>query len=330
MDNTRSSVIGAFSNIQDAQQAVNELHAAGFPAQEVKLIANEQDETLDNNRTDSTWSRTYAAEEPERKGGIMNFFARLFGLDEQREASERSQSRIDLHPDSHEYFTSHYQQRHHLVIVYTSANRDLAIDILQRCGALIEDRAGLLYDQELQRAQGSLSSQNLGQSQVMQLGQEELVANKEVVQTGEVSLRKEVITETQTIEVPVSREEVVIERRPIDSQEVAAAGSTLNASTLREGEEIRIPVSEERVTIDKRVVPREEIEVSKQRVEHLETISEDVSHEEVAIEKEGQVAMRGTVVSEDEAEIDEKLRAERRRKDRDLDKERPAGSRPYL
>src|SRR5512142_668095 len=70
---------------------------------------------------------------------------------------------------------------------------------------------------------------------------EELQAHKQPVESGEVRVRKEVVTEHRTLEVPVQREEVFIERH-------APTGEP-GASDLRPGEEIRIPVSKEQVTV---------------------------------------------------------------------------------
>ena len=81
--------------------------------------------------------------------------------------------------------------------------------------------------------------------QTMQLREEELHARKQPVQTGEVRVRKEVVTENKTLEVPVQREEVVIERHPV-------AGGASSGSDMWPGEEVRIPVKESRSTSPKR------------------------------------------------------------------------------
>ena len=56
------------------------------------------------------------------------------------------------------------------------------------------------------------------------------------VQTGEVKVRKEVVTETKHSVVPIKREEVVMERRTVDLR--PASGAAMGSAT----EEIRIPV----------------------------------------------------------------------------------------
>jgi uncharacterized protein (TIGR02271 family) len=85
----------------------------------------------------------------------------------------------------------------------------------------------------------------------IELREEELRATKEPVKAGEVRVRKDVVTEEKTIDVPVTREEVVIERHPASGR--PATGS------IKEGEEIRVPLTEEEVRVEKRPVVKEEI-----------------------------------------------------------------------
>ena len=119
----------------------------------------------------------------------------------------------------------------------------------------------------------------------IQLHEEELQAHKQPVETGAVRVRKEVITEHRTIEVPVRREEVVIERR-------APTGEPA-ASDIRPGEEIRIPVRKEQVSVEKRPVVKEEVTIGKRVVEGTEQVGGEVRREEVRVEREGDVEVRG-------------------------------------
>ncbi|HCP75939.1 MAG TPA: hypothetical protein DIU08_15040, partial [Ktedonobacter sp.] len=98
-------------------------------------------------------------------------------------------------------------------------------------------------------------------------------------QTGQVGIRKEVVTEQQSIDVPVSREEVVIERRPASGQP--------SDTPIGEGETYRIPVREEQVTIDKQPVVREEVSLGKRQIQDTQRVSDSVQHEEARIEREG-------------------------------------------
>jgi uncharacterized protein (TIGR02271 family) len=112
----------------------------------------------------------------------------------------------------------------------------------------------------------------------LELREEELRTEKERVQRGEVRLRKEVVTEQRNIEVPVTREEVVVERRP------AVAGQEARGS-IGEGEEIRIPIMEEEVRVEKTPVVREEVSLKKREVQDTQRVSETVRREEARIEE---------------------------------------------
>jgi len=87
------------------------------------------------------------------------------------------------------------------------------------------------------------------------------VARTSVESLGEARLRKEVVTEMRTIQVPVTREELVVE--------YTGAGGTviIEGRELAAGETVRIPLWEERVQVDvtKHVLREEDIVVGKRR-----------------------------------------------------------------
>jgi uncharacterized protein (TIGR02271 family) len=122
------------------------------------------------------------------------------------------------------------------------------------------------------------------EGKTMQLKEEELHVSKRPVKKGEVEVRKEVVTEQRTITVPVQREEVVIERKPVAGR--AAAGD-LHA------EQVRIPVSEEEVEVHKEAKVKEEVTVGKRKVADTRTVGGTVRKEELRVEEEGDVEVRG-------------------------------------
>jgi len=139
-----------------------------------------------------------------------------------------------------------------------------------------------------------------GAEQKVQLREEELQVHKRPVQTGEVTVGKEVITEHKTVEVPVQREEVVIERRPASGQ---ASSQEIGA-----GEQIRIPVSEEEVDVEKVAAVKEEVTVGKRKVKGTEKVSEDVRKEQVKVEEKGNPNVK------DDQAADEKIQNKKVRK----------------
>jgi uncharacterized protein (TIGR02271 family) len=129
--------------------------------------------------------------------------------------------------------------------------------------------------------------------ETIQVREERLRAEKRPVDAGEVRVSKEVHTENKTLEVPVQREEVVIERTPAHGR---AATEAIAAGELREGEEIRIPVREDQVDVTKEAVVVEEVNVGKRVVQDTEKVSGQVRKEDVKVEKTGDVDIetRGT------------------------------------
>jgi uncharacterized protein (TIGR02271 family) len=112
----------------------------------------------------------------------------------------------------------------------------------------------------------------------VQLFGEVLRVHKERINRREVRVRKDVITENQTIEVPVTREELVLER-------VAVSGDTpAPSANIGRGQEIRIPLSEEKVRLEKEPVLREEVSVGKREVQDVARVSGDVRREELRVD----------------------------------------------
>ncbi|WP_159315738.1 DUF2382 domain-containing protein [Mammaliicoccus sciuri] len=110
----------------------------------------------------------------------------------------------------------------------------------------------------------------------VQLHEERLNVDKENVETGEASIDKHVVEEEQEFDVPVEREEVTIERRPVNEK----VDEDFNAN---DDDSVHIPLHEERVKVEKENVVSEEIVIKKNKVQDTEHVSEKVRHEEADI-----------------------------------------------
>lgn len=113
----------------------------------------------------------------------------------------------------------------------------------------------------------------------LRLHKEELDVTKNKVQKGEVELGKEIIEEQKSIDVPVTREEVVIERRSLNNE--------VSDSSITDEETIRIPVSEETVDVDKRTVVTGEVSAHKRAIEDTKHIDETLKREEARVNRIG-------------------------------------------
>jgi uncharacterized protein (TIGR02271 family) len=108
--------------------------------------------------------------------------------------------------------------------------------------------------------------------------EEELNIGKREVSRGEARVSKHVETEHVSEPVTRRREEVVIERRPVE------AGARADASISDRGE-IRVPLTEEEVVVDKRPVVKEELVVGKRVVEERDVVEADVRREKFDIDE---------------------------------------------
>ena len=123
----------------------------------------------------------------------------------------------------------------------------------------------------------------------MLLREERLQVNKRNVEAGHVSLEKDVVEEHQSMDVPVSHEEVYVERRPVVDGEMYEG----RAELIEDDESIHIPITEERLEVTKKPVVTEEIVVKKRDVERMETVDDTVRREEAHLERDGNVEVEG-------------------------------------
>jgi uncharacterized protein (TIGR02271 family) len=111
------------------------------------------------------------------------------------------------------------------------------------------------------------------------LTEERLDVSKNV-QERQATITKEPITETKTVQVPVTHEEVSVERRSVTDGETRTASQGPATST----EEINIPLKSEEVEVSKTPYVKEEVTVKKKPVTMTEEVTEEVTSERVSTE----------------------------------------------
>ncbi|QNE45414.1 DUF2382 domain-containing protein (plasmid) [Frigoribacterium sp. NBH87] len=117
----------------------------------------------------------------------------------------------------------------------------------------------------------------------MTRSEEQLHVGTETTQAGRARLRKYVVTEQETVTVPVSHDEVRLEREPITDANV---GDALDGPALSE-EEHEVVLNQERVVVDKEAVPVERVKLGTETVTEQQQVTEDVSHEEIELDEDG-------------------------------------------
>jgi uncharacterized protein (TIGR02271 family) len=251
-------VIGVFGDNSVAENAIRELHHAGFRDDQIRFTGQEGAPGLLERLVHRT---------PEHEASSGNFASELEALGVPQEEAN--------------YYQQQYEQGRAVVAVQSYGHQQEAKDILYRFGA---------YDMR--------TGQQLEQVQTIPLREEVLVPQKRLVESGQLFIRKIVVTEERTITVSVAREEVIVERRPV-------GGTTLDASDtgdgsiveLAEGETIRIPLRQEQVVIEKRPVVAEELIIGKKKVEETQHFTDTVLREEPAVERAGNVKVQSSGVN---------------------------------
>jgi uncharacterized protein (TIGR02271 family) len=111
----------------------------------------------------------------------------------------------------------------------------------------------------------------------MTRSEEQLKVGTQSREAGRARLRKHVVTEQQTVNVPVTREEVRIEREPITEGNVGQATSGADISE----EEHEVVLHEERPVVEKETVPVERVRLGTEKVTEQESVTETVRKEEI-------------------------------------------------
>jgi uncharacterized protein (TIGR02271 family) len=99
-------------------------------------------------------------------------------------------------------------------------------------------------------------------------------------ESGRARLRKYVVTEEETVSVPVQREEVRVEREPITDANVDDA---MDGPAISE-EEHEVVLHAEEPVVEKRAVPKERVRMDKDAVTEQETVTEQVRKERIDVD----------------------------------------------
>jgi len=116
--------------------------------------------------------------------------------------------------------------------------------------------------------------------EAMTRSEEHLRVGTEKVEAGRARLRKYVVTEQQTVQVPVTREEVRVEREEITD---ANRGDALSGADISE-EEHEVVLHEERPVVTTEAVPVERVRLGTETVTEQESVSGEVRKEQIELD----------------------------------------------
>ncbi|HVG27649.1 MAG TPA: YsnF/AvaK domain-containing protein [Acidobacteriaceae bacterium] len=289
------TIAGYFENHTEAERAVDALRDAGFTSAHVGVAhrgGSYGSETSSGStagavgeKAEGAWEKfknfftggPEAYAEENTRGDLGTREVTSYDNDGDRDDFHQNLQGLSVPEDRSRYLSHRFQNNDNGVVVTVNAGprSGEAEEILTRYGADLGHNAAS-YDYTSQPTATGQTGR-VEDSQNIQLLGEMLRVHKERINRGEVRLRKEVITETQTVQVPVTREELVIERHAVE-------GNTPAQGTIGQNEEIRIPLSEETASLDKSTFVREEVAVGKRPVENVRDLSGEVRREELVVD----------------------------------------------
>jgi uncharacterized protein (TIGR02271 family) len=186
---------------------------------------------------------------------------------------------LGIPEDEADYYESEFRAGRVVVTVRADGRLSEAQEILELNGG---------YDMESGRERSAVAqtgrAAGLEGERTLEAREEQLRIRKRPVQTGEAEVYKEVTTERRSVEVPVKKEELVIERHSVGRQ--PASGP------VGENQRVRVPLSEERVDVEKEPVVTERVAVGKRVTEEDEQVDATVRKENIKVDKRGRTEPR--------------------------------------
>jgi uncharacterized protein (TIGR02271 family) len=271
--------IETFQNENDVIVRVNELKSKGIQENKVTVITDKKPES-------SILSDRLSVNYKEAKGSFGDKVSALFSGDD---PEEKALEDLNLNQKETDRYVDELKSGKILLFVHPSAQQKLQADTSAKNSDTLRAEEnhvtpGNKMEQTGNTAFADLNKDKTGQANTsqteqMELHEEVVDVDTNSVKSGEINIDKRTVTDKEEFDVPVTKQEVNIERRPVNK--VSEKGKTAGAYT--EKDEIHVPVFEEKVDVDKKDVIKEEIVVNKKDVKENVHVHENVRREEAEI-----------------------------------------------
>ena len=293
----KDSVVGVFHSQTEAQAAVRELKAAGFNDDQIGVVTKGEEGAAydgadaDNNMaaegaaagaigglgTGAIWGIGIAAGilpaiGPVIAGGTLAAIAASAATTAAAGGLAGAMVGLGIPEDEADYYQTELERGRTIVTVKCGeAHYSKANAILDGANSYDFDR------RESDYANNANAAQRMDASGKLVAKKEILDVDKTEKTAGQAAVHKEVTTEMKQVEVPVKKEELVIERTDLDNRETGA---------INEGdsESMRVTLKEEEVDVNKRTVAKEAVSVGKRTVTDNKTVAAEVKEEKIVVD----------------------------------------------
>jgi uncharacterized protein (TIGR02271 family) len=271
MATTQPVVVGVFTERGQADRAIDELLNSGFSNDQIRFSGHEAG-TSDE--------------------GFLGKIKSVFTGEGTTGGAHDELVDLGVPDEDARYYQREYDGGRYIVAVLADGRMEDATNILARNGGYGTGRrtAETGYATTTDTGTPGYTATTAGTEtegeQNLKLREEQLRVQKQPVESGEARLRKDVVTEQKNVDVPVSREEVYVERRP-------GSGQPADQPIGEKEETYRVPVREEQVNVTKQPVETGEVAIGKRQVQETQPVSDTVRREEAHLERQGDVDVQG-------------------------------------
>lgn len=273
MDKKGNKLFGFFGGQMEVQEKIEELKNEGYPSDNMYVIAK------DNEQINALRSYSEIHFSTEQDGEWIEKFKEMFSgnhslrnvFEEMGFSSEEAED-FNRRIENGEIFLFADDE------VYDESDREAGISA---AGGYRDSSGEYAETPKMSRTERRRKLSGTDEESLL-LHEEQLEVHKERVQTGEINVNKRIVEEQQHMDVPVERDDVVVERRPVADN--GNPDEEIRREPYQVGDELHIPVVEERLVVTKKEVVTEEIVVTKRKINETEHISETLRREEVDID----------------------------------------------
>lgn len=314
----RTTVIAVFDDRSEAQRAIDQLKRAGFTEKEIGVTARDVDDVArrgDKGDKGETHAKEGAiagvatgagvgalwglgilagvlpAIGPAIAGGTLAAILSSAAAGAATAGIAGTLIGLGIPEEEANYYDREFRAGRTVVTVQALGRQAEAQAILRQAGGIMAPggdyaRSGAVAGDSARRRGARTDTVAEPGARTLEAREEEVRVRKRPVQTGEAEVRKEVRTEHRSVDVPVKKEELVIERH--------AVGRHPASGPIGENERVRIPLSEEQVDVEKRTVATEEVTVGKRVKEDEEHVDATLRKENIKVDKRGRSDTRHT------------------------------------
>ena len=256
------TVVGLFKTTTEAQNIKHELVNAGYSAENIRVVANEQSTSTATGYTSGAGQGTQGSQGAGVMGSIKNFFGSFTDADE----SDRN------------YYSEGVSRGGAVLSVTVPDDRaDAVADKLEQYGARDVDAQASSATSGTAARTAAVSG-NATDTTAIPVVEEELQVGKRQVRRGGVRVYSHMVETPVEENVQLREEHVRVQRNTVNRPATEADFQTVK------GGAIELTETGEEAVVSKQARVVEEVRVGKEVSQHTETVKDTLRHTEVEVE----------------------------------------------